>query len=123
MVPRRSSMNAEYRGGLPPGRLRLVLEYVEAHLQEDLNLHRLAGVVEMSLYHFGRLFKQSTGLAPHQYVLAQRILKAKQLLADPHRSIAEISRQVGFSSRAHFSVVFRKQVGTTPRGYRRRTAQ
>jgi AraC family transcriptional regulator len=79
----------------------------------------MADVVRMSPYHFGRLFKQSTGLAPHQYHLRLRVVKAKQLLANERLSIAEISQRLGFASHSHFSTVFRKQVGATPTEYRR----
>lgn len=108
----------EHRGGLSPGRLRVVMDYIEAHLHEKVSLRRMAELIRMSPYHFGRLFKQSTGLSPHQYFLEQRILKARELLADQRLAITEISQRLGFGSRAHFTTAFRKRVGTTPREYR-----
>jgi AraC family transcriptional regulator len=57
----------------------------------------------MSPYYFSRLFKQSTGLSPHQYLLHQRGERAKHLLADPRRRIADVSQEVGFAAQSHFA--------------------
>ena len=119
----RISEGDEHRGGLPPGRLRLVMKYIETHLAEDLSLLIMANVLEMSPYHFGRLFKQSTGLTPHQYLVRQRIMKARELLADDRLSAGELGRKLGSASHTHFSTVFRKLIGTTPREYRLKIAK
>ena len=74
----------------------------------------------MSLYHFSRLFKQSTGLSSRHYLLRQRIERAKELLADPRRRIAEVSYELGFPHQRHFATTFRTLVGMTPREYQRR---
>lgn len=111
----------ESGGGLPPGKLRHVIEYVQEHLGEDTSLSQLADRVQMSPYHFAHLFKQSTGLPPHKYVLQQRIAKAKRLLADRRHSLVEITYALGFPSQAHFTTVFRKLVGVTPGLYREGT--
>ena len=108
---------------MSPGRLRHVMNYIETHLEEDLSLRIMADVLEMSPYHFGRLFKQSTGLTPHQYLVRQRIMKARELLAYDRLSVAEIGRRLGFASHTHFSTVFRKLIGTTPREYRLKNAK
>jgi AraC family transcriptional regulator len=107
-----------YHGGLPQARLRRVLEYIQAHLDQELSLAALAAMAQMSPYYFSRLFKQSTGLSPHQYVLQQRVEWAKRLLAEAQLSIADIAHHVGFASQAHLTMVFRQWVGTTPRQYR-----
>jgi AraC family transcriptional regulator len=107
-----------YHGGLPKARLRRVLEYIQAHLEHELSLAALAAVAQMSPYYFSRLFKQSTGLSPHQYILQQRIEWAKQLLAEARLSIAAVAQRVGFASQAHLTMVFRQWVGTTPWQYR-----
>lgn len=119
-IPRRISKIFERRGGLPPARLRHVKDYIHSHLDENLSLRKLAELAQMSPYHFGRLFKQSTGLSPHQYVLRQRIAKGRELLGDEHLSIAEISSQLGFASQSHFTTVFRNLAGTTPNHYRQK---
>jgi len=75
-------------------------------------------VVEMSPYHFARLFKQSTGFTPHQYLINSRIERAKMLLAEKKLSIAEICEYVGFRSPSHFIALFRKFTSMTPKAYR-----
>jgi AraC family transcriptional regulator len=108
-----------YRGGLPRARLRRVLEYMQEHLAQDPSLTELAGIAQMSPYYFSRLFKQSTGLSPHRYLLRQRIERAKELLADPRRQIAEVSHALGFPHQGHFTTTFHTLMGLTPRAYQR----
>jgi Helix-turn-helix domain len=79
---------------------------------------RRRAVAQMSLYYFSRLFKQSTGLSPHQYILQQRIARATRLLVKPQLSVAAIGNCVGFASPGHFTTIFRRWVGTTPWQYR-----
>jgi AraC family transcriptional regulator len=112
---------AEYRGGMPPAKLRRVLDYIVAHLDVDTSLKTLAEVAQLSSHHFATVFKASIGLSPHQYILRQRITKAKELLADNRMSIAEITYALGFPSQAHFTTMFGKLVGTTPGRYRDRS--
>lgn len=69
-----------YTGGLPKYKLQQVMDYINAHLEQPLGLAELAEVVQMSPGYFSRLFKQSTGLAPHQYLIQCRVKRAKQLL-------------------------------------------
>ena len=99
-------------------RLRRVTEYIERHLDTDLTLAELAAVVCMSPYHFARLFKCSTGVPPHRFVVRQRIARASAFLVTPELSIAEISRMVGFRTPSHFTTVFRRVTGITPRACR-----
>jgi AraC family transcriptional regulator len=108
----------DYTGGLPKLKLHSALDYIHAYLDRDLSVGELAAIAQMSRYHFGRLFKQSTGLSPHQYVLQCRIEKAKQLLAQLELPIAEVYQQVGFQSQSHFTKVFRRHTGVTPKAYR-----
>jgi AraC-like DNA-binding protein len=107
-----------YRGGLPLRRLRAVTEYMEAHLEEQISLRQLADLAQMSPYYFGHLFKQTTGLSPHQFFLRRRIQKAKYMLARGHSPLSQISQALGFASQAHFTTTFRKLVGITPFTYR-----
>ncbi len=72
----------------------------------------------MSPYHFARLFKCSTGVPPHRFVVRQRIARASVFLAIPELSIAQISRMVGFRTPGHFTTVFRRTTGITPTRYR-----
>jgi AraC family transcriptional regulator len=115
---RKGSKEVPLSGGLHPRVLRLVTEYMKSHLHERISVRGLAQVARMSPYHFGRLFKQSTNLSPHQYLLELRIRRAKELLEDRGLSLAEISSQLGFASRSHFTTVFRKRVGTPPKEFR-----
>ena len=108
----------DFEGGLEPGKLQIVINYINDHLNRDLHLAELANLVQISPYYFSRLFKQSTGTTPHNYVTKCRIEKAKQLLKRQDLSIAYISQQVGFNDQSHFSKIFCKIVGVTPKKYR-----
>ncbi len=105
-------------GTLPLSRLRRVTGYIQEHLDQELTLAQLGAVVYMSPYYFARLFQHSTGLPPHRFVVRSRIDRATGLLADPDLPIARISRAVGFGTPSHFSTVFRRIMGVTPRAYR-----
>nr|WP_225887147.1 AraC family transcriptional regulator [Nodosilinea nodulosa] len=107
-----------YEGGLPSYQLRQVLDYIDAHLGSDISLADLAQLVDMSPFHFSRLFKQSVGRSPHHYLLQQRVEQAKQLLKHTDRLILDIALDCGFSSHSHLSKLFRKFTGTTPKAYR-----
>lgn len=107
-----------YEGGLPERQLLQVLEYVDEHLNQDIKLADLAQLLDMSQFHFSRLFKQSIGIAPYQYLLQQRVERAKQLLKQTDRSIIDIACLCGFNSHSHLSKQFRQLTGTTPKAYR-----
>lgn len=102
------------RGGLAPTALRLVQAYIEQHLAEPVTLEQLAAEAGLSAYHFARMFKQSTGLAPHQYLMQQRLARAEQLLRHSRLSLTDIALQCGFSSPSHFSHRFRASFGLPP---------
>ena len=106
------------RGGLPRRRLRVAIEYIEDHLDSEIALEDLAAAVHLSAYHFARLFKASTGLPPHQYVIARRIERAKQLLRDDDLSLAQVAARVGFWDQGHFTRHFKRLVGVTPKHFR-----
>ena len=106
-------------GVLPKHKLRAVIEYIHEHLDAELSLDHLAAVAHVSPYHFARLFKHSTGLPPHQYVIARRVERAKELLRDRDRlPLADVAAEVGFSSQSHFTRHFKRLVGVTPRRFR-----
>lgn len=107
-----------YPGGLPQRQLLQVLEYIEEHLDRDIKLADLAALLGMSQFHFSHLFKQSIGTAPYQYLLQQRIERAKQLLKQTNRSIVDIAFECGFNSHSHLSKQFRQFTGITPTAYR-----
>lgn len=115
-----STLNvARRRGGLPAARLKRVLEYIDANLGKKIKLSELAGVANISLYYFAVLFRQSTGLSPHQYVLNQRVGRAQELLCDPKRSVLDVSIDVGFEHQNNFARAFRRVIGVSPTQYRR----
>lgn len=101
-------------GGLAPVALRNVLEYIEAHLGEPLLLCDLAAQVSLSEYHFARMFRQSMGVAPHQFVMQRRMARAKALLLNSNRSLTDIALACGFNSASHFSNRFKAVKGITP---------
>ena len=107
-----------YKGGLPRNRLRHVLDHIAASLDEHISLAQLAAIAGMSPHYFSELFKRSTGRAPHNYVLMQRIERAKQQLRDPKRSIIDAGLDAGFQNPSHFARMFRRIEGTTPSTYR-----
>ncbi len=111
-----------YRDGLPPSQLRHALEYIDAHIGDDVSLAHLAGQVGMSPHYFSQLFHRSAGFAPHQYVLNRRIERAKELLAGQLMSLADIGYTLGFSSQSQFTTTFRHYTGETPSRYRKRSS-
>lgn len=106
------------RGGLGAQRLRRVIDYIEAHLGEDLSITRLADLCERSLHHFSEAFRQSTGTSPHRFVLIRRIERAKILLLTTPLPIAQVALEVGFASQSHFGFAFRQTTGITPQRFR-----
>jgi AraC family transcriptional regulator len=108
----------DFKGGLPGYRLKRVLGYIADSLEENITLSQLAAIAGMSPHYFSELFKQSTGHAPHNYVLLKRIERAKQQLRDPKRSIIDAGLDAGFQNPSHFARMFRKLEGTTPSRYR-----
>src|SRR5262249_54612037 len=107
------------QGALPQKKLRTVTEYVEEHLA-GLSLEQMAAAAHLSPFHFARQFKAATGLPPHQYVIARRVERAKQLLqTDDDFSLAEIAASAGFSDQSQFCHHFKRLVGVTPRQYRK----
>ena len=107
------------RGALDLPRLQRVMEFIEAHLAEDMSLEQLAKEACLSPFHFARAFKAATEKTPHGYVTERRIEKAKSLLSEGRLSLAEISYLSGFSSQAYFTKWFNRLVDTTPGAYRR----
>ena len=110
------------KGGLPPHRLRLVTDYLHAHLAENVSLRELATIAQLSRSQFSRAFRASTGLSAHQWLLNARIESAKEFLLFEKLSIAEIALLTGFADQAHFSRQFGRIVGSSPSSWRRQVA-
>jgi AraC family transcriptional regulator len=105
--------------GLCTPRLRRVLDYIHAHLGGDLGLAELAGVAGLSPQRFSAAFRAATGETPHRYVTRERVRAARRLLAQPHKPLAAIAFELGFSSQSHFTHTFHRLTGTTPSRFRR----
>ena len=99
--------------------MRRVLDYIDAHLTDELGLIELAAIAGLSPHHFVEAFKISVGKPPHQLVMERRVQRAQELLRDDERSIAEIAHAAGFSSQSHLTANFRKVTGLTPGRFRR----
>ena len=103
---------------LPARTIRLALEYLDVHLEQDMSLESIAAAVGVSPFRFARGFKQAIGHPPHRYLTLRRLERAKELLRDRRLSIAEVACAVGFATQSHFTTVFRRHCGITPKVYR-----
>lgn len=108
----------KYSYGLSQSKLTKVVEYINEHLSTNLSLFDIAQQVGMSQSHFSRLFKQSTGLSPWQYVIQRRVEVAKQLLKKKELTIEKISDRLGFTSHSQFTIFFAKYTNICPKRYR-----
>ena len=102
------------RHGLPAWCLRIVIEYIEAHLDEDLTLSELAAVAGYSLSHFKPLFKQAVGLPVHRFVLERRVERARISLLEGRKSITTIALETGFAHPSHMARCVRRVLGMSP---------
>jgi len=109
----------DFHSGLPIWRLRKVEDYVRENLAEEISVERLAELVELSPFHFSRVFKQATGMTPLQFVTRERITYAQQLIRETSRSLIEIALEVGYTSPSSFTKVFRRMTGVTPMEFRK----
>jgi AraC family transcriptional regulator len=109
----------EYKGGLSGACLRLTLEYIDENLDLDLDGDSIAAVSGLSKYHFGKAFKQSTGMTLHSYVLSRRIGRSRELLVRSDFPLAAVAEAAGFANQSHFTTVFSKRVGISPHAYRK----
>jgi len=105
-------------GGLSGYKLRRVREFIDQNLEEDLSLSEISAVAELSQFHFARAFRKTTGLTPQQFLMQQRIERAKELLAKNDLPIVEISLRTGFKNQSHFTTLFRKFTKLTPKTWR-----
>jgi AraC-like DNA-binding protein len=105
-------------GGLGPGRLERVRALIERSLARPLHVEDLAAAAHMSPFHFSRVFKLATGESPHAYLTRRRVERAKELLAESGLPLVHVASAVGFQTQGHFTEVFRRHTGATPRRFR-----
>jgi AraC family transcriptional regulator len=94
--------------------LQRALDYIDDHLAHDLTLDEIAGLTQISAYHFARLFKQALGKPPHRYVTERRLDAAKRLLLAGGYTIADIAVKTGFADQSHLNRQFKRHFGVTP---------
>lgn len=104
---------------LSPPKLRRVIDFIEANLQESIGLDDLARAAGLSANHFLRVFKLATGETPYHFLRARRLERARQLLTDNTMPLAELALECGFANQAHFTAAFSREIGISPGRYRR----
>ena len=107
-----------HKGGIAKTRLNRVLEYIAANLPSEIRLEDLAAVAGLSVFHFARAVRESTGVTPHHYVLQRRIDTVKTLLRTRHWNLETIASATGFADASHLTKAFRRHTGTTPKTWR-----
>lgn len=107
------------RRGLADWQVRRATAYMRDHLDEAVGLGTLASLVGLSRFHFCTAFRLATGSTPHEWLVAQRIGRARQLLADPAVPVTEIALAVGYATPSAFAAAFRRTVGLSPSAFRR----
>jgi AraC-like DNA-binding protein len=107
------------RGGLAPWQERRAKELLIANLTGNLSLSELARACRLSPSHFSQAFRQTVGLPPHQWLLTQRVERAKQLLLNTDQSLCEIALATGFADQSHFTRVFSERIKASPAVWRR----
>jgi AraC family transcriptional regulator len=115
----RRGVHPQVAASLPSWKMRRLMEFIEANLDGDLSLERMAGEVDISPLYLPRAFKTAFGQSPHQYVLSRRIERAKDLLRGTGEPVVEIALACGFSSQSHLSNWFVRVVGVSPAVYRK----
>ena len=108
----------EKKPGLSRDRKRRLMEFMRANLTKPIGLHDLSKVAGLSKHHLIRSFKAEFGLTPYRWLLQERIIRAKILLATS-MPMAEVAYSCGFSSQSHFCTTFKEVTGMTPSSYRR----
>ena len=107
-------------GGLASWQLRRACDFMNANLAGDPSIADVANDCRLSSSYFARAFKQTTGMPPYRWLTKQRVERAKELLRDPRRRLADIAQLCGFVDQSHFTRVFSRSEGLSPGRWRRR---
>ncbi len=105
-------------GRLSGRRLQRAADYIRLRLSENIRLDHVAAAAGLSVFHFSRMFKKTTGLTPHRYLMKARVEKARQLLHECDKTLTEIAIECGFYDQSHMSKVFRRLAGMSPVQFR-----
>ncbi|MGM5019091.1 helix-turn-helix domain-containing protein [Tardiphaga sp. 367_B4_N1_1] len=106
------------KGSLPKWRLKLALEYIDAHYSRTITLRELAAATGLSPMRFAAQFRLATGLRPREFILRRRIQFSQELLAGTQANVLQVALIVGFQTQAHFTTVFKRFVGDPPHRWR-----
>lgn len=107
------------RGGLAPWQVRTLNAHIDANLDGEISVEDMAGLVRLSVSHFGRAFKQTYGRSPHAHIIAERIERAQEMMLETAEPLAQIASAVGLADQSHLSRLFRQVTGETPFAWRR----
>jgi len=112
------SLSSTRRTGLPQWKLKRAIDYIEAHLARPISLADVASAAGLTRMHFAAQFRAATGVRPHDYLMKRRIEHAQELLIGESIALIDVAQRVGFQSQSHFTTVFRRFAGTTPKCWR-----
>lgn len=113
-----SDCDLAFNKSFTPRHYKLVLDYVENNFGQDINVDNMAATAGLSTSHFSRLFKQTLGQSPHQFLMAYRVEQFKKMLYDKDMPMIDIALSCGFSDQAHFSRLFKQIEGQSPKEWR-----
>ncbi len=115
----RRPVSSVARGGLANWQLRKVEDHVERELDGTIAVEALAEIARLSVGHFCRAFKASTGQTPHAFIIAKRLRRAQSLILASDDPLSRIAVSCGFTDQPHLTRLFRRELGTTPLAWRR----
>jgi AraC-like DNA-binding protein len=115
---RAGSLVSNKRTPLPQWRLKRAFNYIEANVTRPIYLAEVSNAAGLSRMHFATQFRAATGYSPSNYILRRKVARSQELLVDPQLSIADVAAMMGFSTQAHFTVVFKRLVGKSPARWR-----
>ena len=112
-------MSRSARGGLSPWQERRAKEILRANLKGSVALKEVARECGLSVGYFSHAFRRTLGLAPHQWLIEQRVVLSKEKLRDDGLSLSDVAAECGFSDQSHLTRAFRQTVGVSPGRWRR----